>query len=104
MEDGIGFGRDRARERGAGLAVLVARSRTGLVPGLGLGVVGAVAWVVADWVGYGYGLGFVGTATSVKHAIDVGRVGALSFEVYLAVGVVAGAALDGGADIRLPSP
>lgn len=86
------------------LAVLRPWSRKEALVGVALGVLGAGAWVVADWVGYGYGLGFVGTADAVKHALDVGRISALSFEVYLALGVIAGAMLSGHITIRVPSP
>ena len=38
------------------LAVMLSRGRSGLIPGLALGVVAAGAWIAADAAGYGYGL------------------------------------------------
>jgi len=87
------------------LAGLLVWSRRQALWGVLLGILGAAAWVVADWVGYGYGLGFVGTATAIQHSLERGGgVGSLSFEVYLALGVIAGASLGGQAAIRIPSP
>ncbi len=86
------------------LLALLAWSRRGAVWGAGLGLLGAAAWVVADWVGYGYGLGFVGTASAVQHSLERGGLDSLSFQVYLALGVIAGASLAAHGAIRVPSP
>jgi uncharacterized protein len=68
------------------LAVLLARRRDGLLPGLALGAVAVVAWVAADLAGYGYGLGFVGAADGTGAAIKTG--GQLPFQLWLAIGVL----------------
>ena len=86
------------------LLALLAWSRKQALWGVALGALAAFAWVAADWVGYGYGLGFVGTASAVQHSLDVGGVTSLSFEVYLALGVIAGAVLGGQGTLRVPSP
>jgi uncharacterized protein len=77
-----------------------AQSRDGLVAGLALGAVAAGTWVAADAAGYGYGLGFVGAAEGTRAAVDAG--GALPFQLWLAVGVVAGGAALGDRRLRLP--
>ena len=84
----------------AGFAALLRRGRGGLVPGLALGAVAAAAWVTADAAGYGYGLGFVGAAEGTRTALADG--GALPFQLWLAVGVVAGGALLGERRLRMP--
>ena len=88
---------------GAGaFGVLLARHRTGLIPGLALGCVAAVAWVAADAAGYDYGLGFVGAAEGTRATIETGR--ALPFQLWLAVGVIAGGAALGARRARMPDP
>jgi uncharacterized protein len=82
------------------LAVLLARRRDGLLPGLALGAVAVVAWVAADLAGYGYGLGFVGAADGTGAAIKAG--GQLPFQLWLAIGVLAGGALAGRRRLSLP--
>lgn len=84
----------------AAFAVLLARGRGGLIAGLALGVVAAGAWVAADAAGYGYGLGFVGAAEGTRVAIGTG--GALPFQLWLAIGVVAGGIAFGARRVRLP--
>jgi hypothetical protein len=69
------------------LVLLLAGRRDGLVPGLALAAVGALAWVAA-LAGYGYGLGFVGAAEGTRVAIEHGA--ALPFQPWLAIGVLAG--------------
>ena len=86
----------------AALAALLARSRRGVLAGLALGVVAALAWVAADAAGYGYGLGFVGAAEGTRAAIEAGT--ALPFQLWLAAGVVAGGALGARRRLRLPGP
>jgi|SRR5215218_1927950 len=76
-----------------GLGMLLRRRRDGAVAGLALGVVAAVAWLAADLAGYGYGLGFVGAADGTRAAIESGA--DAPFQLFLALGVVAGAALAG---------
>jgi uncharacterized protein len=76
-----------------GLALLLRRRRDGAVAGLALGVVAAAAWIAADLAGYGYGLGFVGAADGTRATLESG--GDLPFQLFLAAGVVAGAALAG---------
>jgi uncharacterized protein len=88
----------------AATAAILARSRRDLWWGAALAGLAAAAWVAADWVGYGYGLGFVGTAANVRSAVRQGSAGALSFEAFLAAGVVLGAALAGWGGLRLPTP
>jgi uncharacterized protein len=85
---------------GAALAALLARRRDGLVAGLALGVVAAAAWVAADAAGYGYGLGFVGAAEGTRAAAEAGS--ALPFQLWLALGVIAGGAALGARRLRLP--
>lgn len=82
------------------LAVLLARRREGLIPGLALGAVAAVAWVAADAAGYGYGLGFVGAADGTRAAVDARS--AAPFPLWLAIGVIAGGAALGGRRLRTP--
>jgi uncharacterized membrane protein YedE/YeeE len=83
-----------------GLALLLARSKRHVLPGLGLGVVATLAWVAADAAGYGYGLGFVGAAEGTRAAVADG--GEAPFQLYLALGVVAGAALGQRGPLRMP--
>jgi hypothetical protein len=82
------------------LAALLARRREGLVAGLALGAVAAGTWVAADAAGYGYGLGFVGAADGTRAAIEGGS--ALPFQLWLALGVLAGGAALGDHRLRLP--
>jgi hypothetical protein len=82
------------------LALLLARGRAGLVPGLALGVVAALAWVAADAAGYGYGLGFVGAAEGTRAALASG--GALPYQLFLAAGVAAGGAVAARGGLRIP--
>jgi uncharacterized protein len=83
-----------------GLALVVGRSRSGAARGLALGAVAAAAWLAAAWVDYGYGLGFVGAAEGTRSAVSSG--GRLPFQLFLAVGVVGGAALAAPRRLRLP--
>jgi uncharacterized membrane protein YedE/YeeE len=85
---------------GAVLAVLLARRRDGLLAGLALGAVAALAWVAADAAGYGYGLGFVGAADGSRAALEAGS--ALPFQLWLAVGVIAAGAGVGDRRLRMP--
>jgi uncharacterized membrane protein YedE/YeeE len=82
------------------LALALARSRRGAWRGAALGTVAAAAWLAADWAGYGYGLGFVGAAEGTRAAASAG--GQLPFQLFLAAGVVGGAALAGPRRVRLP--
>jgi uncharacterized protein len=75
------------------LLALLGRRRDGLVLGLGLGAVSALAWVIADWIGAGYGLGFAGTAAGARSAVAAGDPSLLGWSLFVAAGVVAGAAL-----------
>jgi len=68
--------------------------------GIALGVVAAAAWVAADLAGYGYGLGFVGAAEGTRKALVADS--QLPFSLYLALGVLAGAALSGRRRLRIP--
>jgi hypothetical protein len=63
-------------------------------------VVAAAAWIAADAAGYGYGLGFVGAADGTRAAIESGA--EAPFQLFLALGVVAGAALAGPRRPSLP--
>jgi hypothetical protein len=86
-----------------GAAVLVALRRRGSVgAGLAVGAVGAAAWVAADLAGYGYGLGFTGTAANVRDSVEAADAGALSFQAFLATGVILGAAAGVRGPLRLP--
>lgn len=88
---------------GAVAFVLLLRpSRNGLVIGVVLGLLGSAAWLAADATGYGYGLGFTGTAANVRFAIESHNLEALSLEPFLALGLVLGAALAVRGPIRLP--
>jgi hypothetical protein len=84
----------------AALAALLARRRDGLIAGLALGVAAAGAWVAADAAGYGYGLGFVGAADGTRAAVEAGNV--LPFQLWLALGVIAGGAALGERRLRVP--
>ena len=83
-----------------GLVLLLARGVRGAIAGVALGTVAALAWVAADLAGYGYGLGFVGAAEGTRVALDTGT--ALPYQLYLAVGVIAGAAIAGPRRLRMP--
>jgi uncharacterized protein len=82
------------------LGTLAARGRAGMAAGATLGIVAAGAWVAADAAGYGYGLGFVGAADGTRAAIAAGS--APPFQLWLAAGVLAGAAAVGPRRLRLP--
>jgi uncharacterized protein len=82
------------------LVLLLARGRAGASAGLALAAVAALAWVAADIAGYGYGLGFVGAAEGTRQALAAGTT--LPYQLFLAAGVVAGAALAGPRRPRLP--
>jgi uncharacterized protein len=82
------------------LAALLARHRDGLLAGVALGAVGAATWIAADAADYGYGLGFVGAAEGTRTALEAGS--ALPFQLWLAVGVVAGGAALGARRLRMP--
>jgi uncharacterized protein len=82
------------------LALLLAGGRGGVVSGVALAAIAALAWVAADVAGYGYGLGFVGAADGTRLAIETG--GRLPFQLWLAAGVVVGATLVSGRQLRLP--
>lgn len=84
----------------AALVLLLRRRRDGLLPGVALGLVAAAAWIAADAAGYGYGLGFVGAAEGTRRALDAG--GQLPFQLWLALGVVAGGAVAGRPRLRMP--
>jgi uncharacterized membrane protein YedE/YeeE len=84
----------------AALVALLARRRDGLVAGLTLGGVAAAAWVAADAAGYGYGLGFVGWADGTRAALEAGI--GLPFQLWLALGVIAGGAAFGERRLRMP--
>ena len=83
------------------LAWLLRRGLRGVVPGVALGVVAALAWVTAEKAGHGYGLGFVGTADTARLALERG--GTLPYTLWLAVGVAAGGALAGARKLTMPS-
>jgi uncharacterized protein len=76
-----------------GLGLLLLRRRDGAGAGVALGAVAVAAWLAADLADYGYGLGFVGAAEGTRAAIE--HRGAVPFQLFLALGVVAGAALAG---------
>jgi len=82
------------------LAWLLRRGPRGIVPGVALGAVAALAWVTSEAAGYGYGLGFVGAADGTRAALEVGR--DLPYQLWLAIGVIAGGALAGGRRLVLP--
>jgi uncharacterized membrane protein YedE/YeeE len=82
------------------LVLIARRSQAGLGLGVALGVVAALAWVAADIADYGYGLGFVGAAEGTRDAIADG--GPLPFQLYLAIGVIAGGALAIRGPLHLP--
>ncbi len=87
-----------------GLALLARRSREALRAGVLLGALGAIAWVVAGWADYSYGLGFVGVPATTRNALESGDLGGLNFEVFLAIGVIAGGALAIRGPLRFPDP
>ena len=83
-----------------GVLALVFLLRTGATAGAALGLVAAGTWLAADWAGYGYGLGFVGAAEGTRTAVATG--GGLPFQLFLAIGVLGGAALAGLRHLRMP--
>jgi uncharacterized protein len=83
-----------------GLALVLGGGRGGAARGVALGAVAAAAWLAAAWADYGYGLGFVGAAEGTRSAVSTG--GRLPFQLFLALGVVGGAALAGLRRLRLP--
>lgn len=85
-----------------GLIALLVRRRDGLVLGLALGAVSAIAWVAADLTGAAYGLGFTGTAANVRGAVSAGEPSLLGWSAFLAVGVLAGAAVVARGPVRRP--
>ncbi len=87
----------------AALVALFARRRDGLVLGLALGALSALAWVLAGAVGASYGLGFAGTATGVRGALAGGDLSAMPWSLWLAIGVIAGAAVIARGPIRRPN-
>lgn len=82
------------------LLFLARRPRAGFTFGVGLGVIAALAWIAADLSGYGYGLGFVGGAEGTREAISSGE--DLPFQLFLALGVLAGGAVAIRGPLRLP--
>jgi len=82
------------------VAVLLARPSRSTLWGLALGAVAAATWIAADLADYGYGLGFVGAAEGTRVAIEDG--GSLPFQLYLALGVIGGAALIARRRLRVP--
>lgn len=82
------------------LVALLARRRDGQAAGVALGVVAAAAWIAADAAGYGYGLGFVGAADGTRAALGDG--GDLPYQLWLALGVIAGGAIAGARHLELP--
>jgi hypothetical protein len=82
------------------LALVLSRGWRGAASGVALGAVAAAAWLAADWAAYGYGLGFVGAAEGTRAAISAG--GPLPFQLFLALGVLGGAALAGSRRLRIP--
>ena len=82
------------------LALLLGGGRRGAACGVALGAVATAAWLAADWASYGYGLGFVGAAEGTRAALEAGD--GLPFQLFLAVGVLAGAALAGPRRLRRP--
>lgn len=86
------------------LALLLRRSRAGLVFGAALGVIAVLAWIAADRAGYGYGLGFVGAPDSVRAAIDARSLsGGGLLPAWVALGVIAGAFALTRPPLRVPS-
>lgn len=87
-----------------GVALLLAlrRSRAGARAGLVLGALAVLAWIAAGWAGYGYGLGFVGGPESARAAAAGGDPNLLGFQLYLGLGLIAGAALAIRGPLRLP--
>jgi uncharacterized protein len=82
------------------VALVLGRGRSGVARGLALGAVAAAAWLAAAGADYGYGLGFVGAAEGTRSAVSAG--GRLPFQLFLALGVVGGAALAGPRRPRVP--
>jgi uncharacterized protein len=85
-----------------GLALVLGRGHGhgGVARGLALGAVAAAAWLAAAWADYGYGLGFIGAADGTRSALSAGS--RLPFQLFLALGVVGGAALAGPRRPRVP--
>jgi hypothetical protein len=88
---GVGYAGPALALGAVGLGLLLTRRRDGAVGGLARGAVAAAAWLAEDLAGYGYGLGFVGAADGTRAAVEHGS--EAPFQLFLAVGVVVGAAL-----------
>jgi len=82
------------------LLALLRHRRDGLKLGIVVGLIASIAWVSADLADYGYGLGFVGLAEGTRAAIEGG--GELPFQLWLAVGVLAGGAVAIRGPLRVP--
>jgi uncharacterized protein len=82
------------------IALVAGGGRSGVARGVALGAVAAAAWLAAAWADYGYGLGFVGAAEGTRSALSAGS--RLPFQLFLALGVVGGAALAGPRRPRVP--
>jgi uncharacterized protein len=85
------------------LALVVRRSRSGLLAGLALGVVGAIAWLTAAAADHRYGLGFAGSVDGTVNAIEGGGgLSAVPFPAWVALGVIGGAGVAVRGPLRLP--
>ena len=87
-----------------GFALLLGSRRPDrtVAAGVGLGALAAVAWVAADAVGYGYGLGFVGAADGTRDAVAAGAWDMLPLPLFVALGVLVGAAVATRGPLRWP--
>lgn len=70
--------------------------------GAALAGAGILTWILAQPADYGYGLGFVGAADNAENALSEGDAGLLSFQVFLAAGLIAGAAATIRGGLRMP--
>lgn len=86
------------------LAAILGRSRDGLGAGIALGAVSVLAWLLGSVADYGYGLGFVGVAETTRSTLGAGDLAELPFPLWVAVGIVVGAAVAVRGPLRLPDP
>lgn len=84
------------------LGLVLRRGRSAWRFGVAVGLIGVAAWIMADQVDYGYGLGFVGGADTVRSAVAAGDAGLLSPVPFVALGMLVGAAVALRPPLRRP--
>jgi hypothetical protein len=101
---GVGYAPAALVLGGVALALLLRRrpaERT-VATGVGLGGLAALAWLAAEAAGHGYGLGFTGAADATRNAIAAGAWDTLPLALFVALGLLAGAAVATRGPLRVP--